>query len=56
MSYKLQVFRNKVGQFWWHLLSGNGQILAHSEMYTRRSGCMKAVNKLSRALNCKVDK
>lgn len=36
---KIEVFKSK-GGWMWHIVGGNGKILAHSEIYKRRQGAV----------------
>ena len=51
MDYFIRVHKSKV-QWWWTLCSKNGQVIAHSEMYTRRASAMRTVKRLAEALDC----
>ena len=44
-------------QWWWHIKSGNGRVLAHSEMYTTRPSAYRVAKKIAIALKAElVDK
>ena len=41
---KIQLNKNKAGQWYFKIIASNGRILCHSEAYTRFRGCMIAIN------------
>lgn len=43
-----QVYRDTAGQFRWRLKAGNGEIIAHGESYTSRSGAHAGVEAVKR--------
>lgn len=43
---KFHIFRGGNKQYYWHLVSRNGKILAQSEGYERRDKCIKNINRI----------
>ena len=42
------VRRNKGGDFYWQLVGGNGEVMAHSEMMSRKESCMDSIASIQR--------
>ena len=53
-EYIIDVFETIYKNFYWRLNGKNYQILATSEIYTRKQMCLKTANKLAKALKCKI--
>lgn len=54
MNYLIQSFKTIDGDFYWRLKGKNKQILATSEMYTKKEMCFKTAKKLAKALGCEL--
>jgi len=48
-SPKLEVWKNKAGEWQWHLKASNGEILAAGEGYMRKAGALQGVTACRRA-------
>lgn len=45
----------RVGNQWFfHVVASNGNVLAHSESYKRKSDCLKAIRAVKRARDIRV--
>ncbi len=54
---RFEVFRGKGKHPWrWRLRSKNGQIMAHSEGYTRKASAFRAVHQLTRTIRATLIK
>lgn len=49
-SPKLEVWKNKVGEWQWHLRARNGEIVAAGEGYNRKAGAVAGVAACRRAV------
>lgn len=47
---KLEFKKDKKGQFYYHVLSDNGNVLVHSESYTRLTNAKKSAVSLMRVM------
>ena len=43
MKSRFVIKRTKCGQFYFNLLASNNQIIASSEMYTRKQSCKRGI-------------
>lgn len=43
MTGKFEWFNDKAGKWRWHLLAGNGQIIATSQAYKSKQACMDGI-------------
>jgi len=50
----IEIFRDRLRQWRFRMVAGNGQIIAQSEGYTRRAGALKGISVLRRAHLCAV--
>ena len=41
---KFEIFKDKAGEFRFHLKAGNGEIIATSEGYKAKDGCLKGID------------
>ena len=41
---KFEIFKDKAGEFRFHLKAGNGEIIAVSEGYKAKDGCLKGID------------
>ena len=41
---KFEIFKDKAGEFRFHLKAGNGEIIAVSEAYKAKDGCLKGID------------
>jgi uncharacterized protein YegP (UPF0339 family) len=48
MAAKFKIFKNKAGQYQFHLKAPNGEIIAASEAYTSKDGCMKGIESVKK--------
>jgi hypothetical protein len=48
MAAKFEVFQNKQGQYQFHLKAPNGEIIAASEAYTGKDGCMNGIESVKK--------
>jgi uncharacterized protein YegP (UPF0339 family) len=46
---KIIIQQNTNGAWFWHLLGGNGEIVASSEAYSSKGNCMKTAKAVSAA-------
>lgn len=46
----IEITKSKDGQFFFHVKGRNGAILCHSEGYTRKENCIKAIHILEDVL------
>lgn len=55
-KYKIQLKPVASEPNWyWRLLSRNGRVLAHSEVYNNRGDARKTAKRLATALNCALE-
>jgi uncharacterized protein YegP (UPF0339 family) len=50
MKYTVQVLKRKRlnwTTYWWRLIADNGQVVAHSEVYSSRQACQKTAKKVA---------
>lgn len=40
---KYQIFKGEDGQFWFHLMAGNGKLILKSEGYTAKHSCQDGI-------------
>lgn len=53
---KFEFWRGKLDHQWyWHLKAGNGRIVAQSEGYKRRKGCLDTIRLLNLAATVAVN-
>jgi uncharacterized protein YegP (UPF0339 family) len=45
---KIEVKKNAAGQFYWRFKSANGEIVATSEAYVTKQGCLKGIDSIRR--------
>lgn len=45
---KFEIHPSANSQFYWRIVAGNGQVLAHSETYTTKQACLNAINVVKR--------
>lgn len=43
MASKFEIFKDKAGEFRFHLKAGNGEIIAASEGYTTKAACENGI-------------
>jgi uncharacterized protein len=43
-----EIWRDRKGEFRWRIVASNGRILASSEGYTSKSGCLNAIETVKR--------
>lgn len=39
--------RNAAGRWYWHLVGGNGEVMAHSQSYSRRWSARRSARKVA---------
>jgi len=54
-AFKILVTRTVFNNYSWDLLNGKNLKIASGPMFTRKASCLNIVNKLSKALKCKVE-
>lgn len=55
MKTKIILFKNTLGCWHWHLLAGNGEILASSEAYASKQKCLQTAKRLAEATGLKIE-
>ncbi len=48
MAGKFEVYQDKSGKFRFRLKAGNGEIIAASEAYESKSGCLKGIDSVKK--------
>ncbi len=48
MAAEFEVMKNAGGKFYWRFKTGNGEIVAHSEAYETKQGCLNGINSVKK--------
>lgn len=48
MAGKFEVFKDKSGEYRFHLLASNGQVIATSEGYKQKSSCINGIESVKK--------
>lgn len=48
MPAEFEIRKNIAGKFYWRFKSGNGEIVAVSEAYETKQGCLNGINSIKR--------
>ncbi len=48
MPAEFEMKKNVGGEFYWHFKSGNGEIVAVSQAYKSKEGCLNGINSIKR--------
>lgn len=57
MAVKAKAWKFKVEVYdvWWRLVARNGEILAHSEVYSTKAKAIKTAKLVAKGLRCQVE-
>lgn len=56
MRANVQLFKNKQGCWQWHIVAGNGEILAVSQAYASKRNCLDTAKTLAEATELSIVK
>lgn len=48
MTYQIKRSNSPAQPYYWRMVAGNGSVLAHSETYTSKQGCLNAIDIVKR--------
>ncbi|HOV14802.1 MAG TPA: YegP family protein [Spirochaetota bacterium] len=48
MAAKFEVYKDKKGEFRFRLKAGNGEVIAASEAYTTKQGCLNGIESVKK--------
>lgn len=40
---RFEILRSGPNAYWWRIVAANGEVLAHSELYSSRNSCLHAI-------------